>query len=125
MPLDYTIDPTQRIITIVGEYAGADEWRTLLARILNDPQRQPGFGLLRDLRTAKKPVSAATVVGVMDVIRRFWPLLQPARMAVLTPLEVDPAALTAYAIADAEDVPLRVFRSYDDALEWLRRGSSE
>ena len=71
------------------------------------------------------PVTAATVVGVMDVVRQLWPLLQPAGIAVLTPLEVDPAALTAHAIADAEDMPLKVFRSYDDAVEWLRRSVSK
>jgi hypothetical protein len=125
MPLAYTIDPTLRIVTITGEYAGADEWRSLLTRVLNDPQRQAGFGFLRDLRTATSPVTAATVVGVMDVIREFWPLLEPTGIAVITPLEVDPAALTAHAIADAEHVALRVFRSYDDALEWLRRGVSK
>ena len=125
MPLAYTIDPTQRIITITGEYAGADEWRSLLVRVLNDPQREPGFAFLRDLRAATTPVTAAAVVGVMDVIRQLWPLLQPAGIAVLTPLEVDPAALTAHAIADAEDIPPKVFRSYDDAVEWLRRGVSK
>ena len=124
MPLAYTIDPTLRIITITGEYAGADEWRALLVRVLNDPQRKPGFAFLRDLRSATTPVTAATVVGVMDVIRQLWPQLQPAGIAVLTNLEVDPAALTAHAIADAEDIPLKVFRSYDDAVEWLRRGVS-
>lgn len=122
MPLTYTIDPTQRVITILGEYADADEWKTLLARVLNDPRRQPGFGFLRDLRGASTPVSADTVVGIMEVVRRFWPLLQPSRAAVLTPRDVDTAALTAHAIADASDIPLRVFNAYEDALEWLCRG---
>ena len=122
MPLTYTIEPTQRVITILGEYADADEWKTLLARVLNDPRRQPGFGFLRDLRGASTPVSADTVVGIMDVVRGFWPLLQPARAAVLTPRDVDTAALTAHAIADASDIPLRVFNAYEDALEWLCRG---
>jgi hypothetical protein len=86
MPLTYTIDRTQRLITITGEYADAAEWNSLLARLLNDPQREPVFALLRDLRGATRPVSAAAVVAVMDVIQRFWPQLQPTRMAVLTPL---------------------------------------
>ena len=122
MPLTYTIDPTQRVITILGEYADADEWKTLLARVLNDPRRQPGFGFLRDLRGASTPVSADTVVGIMEVVRRFWPLLQPSRAAVLTPRDADTAALTAHAIADASDIPLRVFNAYEDALEWLCGG---
>ena len=119
MPLSYTIDPGQRIITITGEYADAAEWNTLLARVMNDPRREPGFAFLRDLRAATRPVNAATVVGLMDVVRRFWPLLQPSRAAVLTPLEFDSAAMAAYAIADAEGMPMRVFRSHDDAIEWL------
>jgi hypothetical protein len=119
MSLSYTIDPGQRIITISGEYADAVEWTSLLARVLNDPQREAGFAFLRDLRAATTPVDAATVVGLMDVVRRFWPLLQPSRAAILTPLEFDSAAMAAYAIADGEGMPMRVFRSYDDAIEWL------
>lgn len=120
MPLTYTIDPSQRLITILGEYAEADEWRTLLARVLTDPRRAPGFAFLRDLRAATTPVSAEAVVGIMEVVRRFWPLLQVSRAAILTPRDLDTAALTAHAIADAERMPLRVFSSYEDALEWLQ-----
>ena len=123
MSLTYAIDRAQHRITITGEYADAAEWDLLLTRVLNDSRREPGFAILRDLRSATTPVSAAAVVGVMDVIRRFWPLLQPTRMAVLTPMEFDPAALTAHAIADEEDVPLKVFSSYEDAEEWLQSGS--
>jgi hypothetical protein len=43
------------------------------------------FAFLRDRRDATTPVDAATVIGIMDVVRRFWPLLQPRRAAVLTP----------------------------------------
>lgn len=122
MPLTYTIDTTQRLITIVGEYADAAEWKRLLARVLEDPRFGPGFGFLRDLRGATTPVSAETVVGIMDVVRRFWPFLRPTRAAVLTPREVDTAALTAHAIADATNMPLRVFNTYDDAIGWLLGG---
>lgn len=119
MPLSYTIDATQRLVTIIGEYAEADEWRALLSRVYHDPQRQPGFVFLRDLRDATTPVSAATVVEIMNVVRGFWPLLQPARAAILTPREFDTAALTAHAIADAEHIPLKVFNSYEEAVDWL------
>jgi hypothetical protein len=120
MPLSYRIDARQRLITIVGEYADAAEWRALLQRVYEDPQRQPGFAFLRDLRDATTPVDAATVIAIMDVVGRFWPLLQPRRAAVLTPREIDPAAFTAHAIADAERLPLKMFSSYDEAIEWLR-----
>ena len=124
MPLVYDIDEARRLITITGEYAAAEEWRDLLSRILDDPRRKAGFGFLRDLRKATTPVDAATVVGIIDVVKRFWPILQPSRAAVLTPLKVDPAALVAHALADAQHIPLRTFTSYEDALEWLEEGKS-
>jgi hypothetical protein len=71
----------------------------------------------RDLRTATTPVDAATVASLIEVVRRFWPLLQRDPRRVLTPLEFDSAAMAAYAIAEAERMPMRVFSSYDDAVE--------
>jgi hypothetical protein len=58
----------------------------------------------------------------MDAVRRFWPLLKPSRAAVLTPREFDPAVLAAHALADSFGLPLRMFTSYDAAMEWLREG---
>ena len=120
VPLNYVIDPGEQLITITGEYADAEEWTALLSRILGDPALRPGFAFLRDLRSATTPVDAATVVRLMEAVRRFWPLLQPSRAAVLTPREFDPAAMTAHAIADNYGLPLRMFTSHEAALEWLR-----
>ena len=122
MPLHYTIDAAQQLITITGEYADAGEWRVLLRQVLDDPRRRPGFAFLRDLREASTPVDAATVVGIIDVVRQFWPHLQPSRAAILTPLELDPAAFVAHALADAQEIPLRTFTSLDEALQWLQAG---
>ena len=123
VPLNYIIDATQGIVVITGDYSDAEEWQNLLARILTDPQMRGGFGFLRDLREATTPVDAGTVVGLMEAVRRFWPLLQPSRAAVLTPREFDPAAFAAHALADTFGLPLRMFTSYDAAMEWLREGS--
>ena len=125
MPLLYTIDPQLHLVTITGEYAAADEWHDLLARILADPRRKAGMAFLRDLRGATTPVDVETVVGIIRVVRRFWPELQPSRAAVLTPLVIDPAALVAHALADAGHIPLRTFTSYEEALDWLRDGIDE
>jgi hypothetical protein len=123
MPLSYVIDTDEKLITITGEYAAAAEWRDILSRVLHDPRREPGFGFLRDLRGASRPVDAATVVGILQVVRQFWPHLQPSRAAVLTPRDFDPAALVAHALADAERMPLQMFTSYEAAREWLREGT--
>lgn len=125
MPLTYSIDPDEKLITITGEYADASEWREVLSRILNDGRRRPGFAFLRDLRGASTPVDANTVVGIISVVRRFWPSLQPSRAAVLTPRAFDPAALVAHALADAQHMPLQTFTSYDAARDWLREGVME
>lgn len=125
MALTYTIDTHQRLITITGEYAAADAWNELLGRILDDPRREPGFAMLRDLRDATTPTDAETVVAVIDVVRRFWPKLQLSRYAVLTPLSMDPAALVAQALGDSVDIPLQTFTSYDEAIRWLHEGPAE
>jgi hypothetical protein len=119
MPLSYAIDPTQRLVTISGEYADADEWARLLNDVLRDPMREAGFGFLRDLRGATKPVDAATVVQIVAVVRRLWPLLQPTRAAILTPHRLDAAAFVAQALSESQQLPLRVFQSFDEAIAWL------
>lgn len=120
MPLSYTIDEAEQLVTIDGEYSDAEEWKALLRRVLEDPRRRPGFSFLRDLRNATRPVDAATVVAIIDVVRRFWPQLQPRRAAILTPRDIDPAALVAHSLADSQGMPLQTFTSYDTALTWLR-----
>jgi hypothetical protein len=120
MPLTYTIDPDEQLVTITGEYSDASEWTALLTRILQDQALRPGFGFLRDLRTATTPVDASTVVGLMDAVRRFWPLLKPSRAAVLTPRDFDPAALAAHALADSFGLPLKMFTTYESAIDWLK-----
>ena len=53
------------------------------------------------------------------MVRRLWPKKQPSRAAILTSREVDTTALVAAALADAQQLPLRVFRAYDEAIAWL------
>ena len=123
MPLTYAINAESGVVTITGEYASSSEWHELLARLLTDPHRKAGMGFLRDLRGATKPVDVETVLGIIRVVRRFWAELEPSRAAVVTPLVIDPAALVADALANAQNIPLRTFTSYDEALSWLREGT--
>jgi hypothetical protein len=122
MTLAYTVDTEQRLITISGEYADAEAWKLLLSRVLHDPRLTPGFAFLRDLRLATTPVDAATVAGIIEAVRGFWPHLQPSRVAILTPREFDPAALAAHALADSHRLPMRMFTSYEEAVDWLQGG---
>ena len=123
MALQYVIDPARRLTTITGEYAAPEEWTALLGAILVDPEWQPGFAFLRDLRAATTPVDAATVIRIMEVVKQFWPLLRPTRAAILTPREFDPAVMTAHALADTDRLPVRMFSTIETALEWLTETS--
>jgi hypothetical protein len=123
VPLHYTIDSARQLVAITGEYAAAEEWKALLGSVLTDPKWEPGFSFLRDLREATTPVDAATVIGIMEVVREFWPLLRPARAAILTPRAFDSAAFAAHALADTHALPMRMFTSYDAAVEWLGEGT--
>ena len=123
-PLDYLIDSEQRLITITGEYADAEAWKFLLSRVLHDPRCEAGFAFLRDLRRATSPVNPSAVARIVDAVLGFWPYLQPSRGAILTTSASEPVALAAHKLADAHDLPVQVFESYDDAVEWLQTGTS-
>ena len=121
MPLTYEIDPGRRLVTIEGEYADEADWKALLMALMHDPAYERGFGFLRDLRSAQHPVDAATVVRIFEVVRSFWDILGVRRGAIVTPRNMDAAAVVAHALADEEHLPLCAFTSYDAAMEWLQQ----
>jgi hypothetical protein len=120
MALTYEIDPGRRLVTITGEYADEAGWKALLLALIDDPAYERGFAFLRDLRSARHPVDASTVVRIFEVVRPFWDLLGARRGAIVTPRNMDAAAVVPHALANAEDLPLRAFTSYDAAMEWLQ-----
>ena len=119
MPLSYSIDAANSIVTISGDYAEPAEWRVLLAAIAADPQYRRGSSFVRDLRTSLHPVNAQAVVGIIAVVRQFWEQLGVHRAAIVTRPGIDFPAVMAEALAEDEHLPLRVFTSYEDATRWL------
>jgi hypothetical protein len=119
-PLDYVIDPEQRLVTINGGYADSEEWTVLLSRVLHDPRHETGFAFLRDLRRAAAPGDPQHVFGVVDAIRRFWPYLEPRRGAVLISGGSETAALAIDALANTHRLPVRMFSSFQAAVTWLQ-----
>lgn len=120
MPLAYRIDAGLRIVIITGDYAEPAEWRTLLGAVLHDPEYQRGFSFIRDLRASEHPVSAQSVVGIIAVVREHWEKLGAHRAAIVTRPGVDMPAVMAEALAEDEQIPLRAFTSFEDALAWVR-----
>ena len=72
------------------------------------------------MKTTPAAWQAATVVAIIAVVRQFWPHLRPRRAAILTRDDIDPAAMVAHALADAENMPLQAFNAHEAALAWLR-----
>lgn len=122
MPLSYSIDPAQGIVTITGDYADAAEWRVLLTAVGRDAAYRRGFSFIRDLRSSEHPVSAQTVIGIMAVVREFWGQLGVRRAAIVTGHSIADPAVIAHALAEESHIPLRAFSSYDDAVRWVREG---
>jgi hypothetical protein len=120
MPLSYSIDRVNAIVTITGDYAEGADWRVLLTNVARDPNYQRGFCFLRDLRSSAHPVTAEAVVGIIAVVREFWDQLGVPRAAIVTRPGIDIPAVVAQALAAEEHIPLQVFTSYDDAVSWLQ-----
>ena len=124
MALAYRVDPAQRLVTITGEYANAAEWLKLAGKVLRDKQVEAGFGFLRDLRGATRVPDTSMVVSAFQVVQRFWPSVTPLKAAILTDRDDNSVANVAQALADGHNLPIRVFTTYEEAIEWLNGHSS-
>ena len=122
MPLAYRIEATQQIVVITGDYAEPEEWRSLLTAVANDPAYLPGCSFIRDLRRSEHPVNATSVMGIIAVVREFWPRLGTHRAAMVTRHTIDIPAVVAEALAGDEQMPLRAFTSYAEAVRWVSEG---
>ena len=123
MALAYQIEETKKLVTITGDYAEPVEWRLLLEQVRADPRLQPGMAFLRDLRYSLHPVDAQTVIGIIAVVRELWTSVGARRAAMVTRPGIDVPAVIAHALAEVEQIPLRAFTSYDDAIAWLSEDS--
>ena len=122
MPLSYRIDEALGAVIITGDYAEPDEWRTLLGAVALDAKYRRGYSFVRDLRASMHPVGPQTVVGIIAVVRKFWPVLGAHRAAIVTRPGIDLPAVIAEALAEDEQIPLRAFTSYAEAVQWLQEG---
>jgi hypothetical protein len=125
MPLAYSIDPDRPLVTITGDYGDAAAWNDLLQAIGADPSYRRGSDFIRDLRGSEHPVTPETVRDIIAVVRLFWRRLGARRAAIVTRPMVDAPAVVAHALAQDQDMPLRAFSAYDDALAWLGEGRED
>jgi hypothetical protein len=119
MSLEYRVDAERRLVVISGEFGAPREWLTLVGRLLKDRRVNAGHAFLRDLRGVNQTHSASTVLAVFYVVQRFWPNFKPSRGAIVTDERNHYAGQVAQALADTNQLPIRLFTSYDDAVRWL------
>ena len=120
MPLTYKIDPGRSLVTIAGPYATATEWLILLGLVRRDPALPSPSNFLRDLRGADRPPNQAMASATFNVVQRFWSELGVRKWAVLTDAADDAVPLMMQTLGEQNDLAIRVFTSYIDAVTWLQ-----
>ena len=119
VPLAYSVDPLRRVVTITGEFTSPSEWVTLAMQLKREAGVNGQFAFIRDLRGVQRTHPPATVLAVFRIVQGFWPTFGPRKGAIVT----DPGNLhapqVAQALADAENLPIRLFTDYDEAVEWI------
>jgi hypothetical protein len=126
MPLTHQVLKEQRLVVIIGSaILGADEIVANRQALLNDPDFDPSFDALVDFTGVPDP--SLDFDSIRNLSRQ--PLFSPAsRIAVVLALS---GKATLFAIAQKYEVyrevsamgdRLRVFRTLEQAREWLGRG---
>ncbi len=72
MAITYRIGKTAKLIRarVFGEIS-FDEFRTTLREVLEDPDFDPSFGRLWNIRGARSILSGQDVRGIAEVVRKF------------------------------------------------------
>ena len=120
MPLTYEIALDESIVTVRGDFATADEWRTLLTDVAHELRDHAGFiGILRDRRESVAPMDLQTIEAILDVVAQLWSGVRLCGVAILTRQADDVPGQVSVAIADSRGIPLMAFHSEDAARSWL------
>ena len=126
MPYALEIDPGARIAYLVGRgNTSADEGHAILVELAAHPDFEPGFGLVCDLRGLDlEPTATAelTMGGFANVVR-FKPLLR-SRMGIVVGPEQEMLSELSAALYATEGLEARVFRSLDEAREWVQKAGT-
>ncbi|MEO7271321.1 MAG: hypothetical protein ABIX28_23060 [Vicinamibacterales bacterium] len=122
-PIDYTIDPTRRVVRVAMLDASAPaEVVDLWARILQDPAYRSGFDFLIDRRALTAPPRADTMRALAAFAREYSRRLGPCRMAIVTTAvtgQWSPWRTGATLLAHYARITLELFDDYEAAEDWL------
>ena len=119
MAITYCIDKTAKLIRarVFGEIS-FDEFRTTLREMVEDPDFDPSFGRLWDIREARSTLSGEEVRGIAEVVRKF---VGGRRSAVVTRTDVGYGLARMYsALVEEAGIDVQAFRDMDEAMMWLQ-----
>jgi hypothetical protein len=108
------------IMTVIGELWD-QELLSLANELKKEPQVEPDFSLLIDLRQAKG--GNVTRVGVSALAKVPLALSPASRRAVVVPSELGFGMARMYGLMrDERDGTMQVFRDFDEAQRWVATG---
>ena len=119
MAITYRIDKTAKLIRarVFGKIS-LDEFRTTLREMVEDPDFDPSFGRLWDIREARSTLSGEEVRGIAEVVRKF---VGGRRSAVVTRTDVGYGLARMYsALVEEAGIDVQAFRDMDEAMMWLQ-----
>lgn len=109
------------VLTVTGELKDSDLLR-LAIDVESDPEIEPDFSLLVDLRGADG--RNVTSNGVRELAKRPFALSPTSRRGIVTPTELTFGMARVYeALRNAEGGAIRVFRDYEEAVRWVATGA--
>jgi hypothetical protein len=86
MPLDYSIDPANRLVVVRGADSVTGEPH-IFDRIVQDPRFERGFNFIRDRRELTEPPESDDIRQAVAIMKAVAPRMAPCRWAVVVPAE--------------------------------------
>lgn len=123
--LSYTIDKVARLVRL--HYTGPPEWaemKGVLTAVIQDPDHEPGFGILADRSQVTTPQTAGYIRQIISFVRHHQDQFGEARWALVVP-EGAPYGMGRMAQALGDDVAamdLELFADPVEAERWLVEG---
>jgi hypothetical protein len=119
MAISYRIDKTDQLITATafGDVSFQD-FRAMLAVMIEDPDFDPEYDRLWDMRQGRPMLSADEVRGVAKVVAN---VVGGRRAAIVAPGDVAYGLSRMYSVfLEDAGIDVQPFRTFDEATAWLQ-----
>ena len=126
MPIDYRIDPQERIVylTVTGE-SSFPEWEGVMRRVLADPAYVKGFNFLTDRTGQSVMPGPEFTLKVLRLLVAHTSEMGRFRWAAVTPWPAPFGTQRLFSIlAEEADIHVEAFTDYEEALRWLLSGAA-